>query len=316
SDSDDEHVTIPSKEQEKPSFAFVNTVEHVKTPRFPVNAAKQNFSSQAASTSTARKVNTARPKVNEIRPRYNVYKSHSPIRRPFKRTTTPKPHFTQHKVNIVRDKSVSAVGGKWETAVKASAWNKAYLVDYQDFNGDPVAFGGSKGIKREYSNARTSQQNRVAERKNRTLIEAARTMLANLFLPNTFWAEPVSTVCYVLNMVLVTKPHNKTSYELLAAKNGDKNLNEDTDSKTNEEPLDQEDQAFLEELERLKRQEIEANDAAETLRKTFAQSTEDFLLQAGAARASSTNYVASTPVNDASTSLNTANTQTNQDDSA
>ncbi|GKA12607.1 putative ribonuclease H-like domain-containing protein [Tanacetum coccineum] len=58
---------------------------------------------------------------------------------------------------------------------------------------------GIKGIKREYSNARTPQQNRVAERKNKTLIEAARTMLADSFLPNTFWAEAVSTACYVLN---------------------------------------------------------------------------------------------------------------------
>ncbi|GJZ25915.1 ABC transporter C family member 8-like protein [Tanacetum coccineum] len=56
-----------------------------------------------------------------------------------------------------------------------------------------------KGIKREYSNARTPQQNGVAERKNKTLIEAARTMLADSFLPNTFWAEAVSTACYVVN---------------------------------------------------------------------------------------------------------------------
>ncbi|GKC39182.1 putative ribonuclease H-like domain-containing protein [Tanacetum coccineum] len=56
-------------------------------------------------------------------------------------------------------------------------------------NKDVIEFCGSKGIKREYSNARTPQQNRVAERKNRTLIEAARTMLADSFLPNTFWAE-------------------------------------------------------------------------------------------------------------------------------
>nr|GEX26777.1 hypothetical protein [Tanacetum cinerariifolium] len=96
--------------------------------------------------------------------------------------------------------------------------NKAYLVDYQDFNGGPIAFRGSKGIKREYNNARTPQQNGVTERKNRTLIEAARTMLADLFLPNTFWAEAVSTACYVLNRVLVTKPHNKTPYELLTGK--------------------------------------------------------------------------------------------------
>ncbi|GJW53240.1 putative ribonuclease H-like domain-containing protein, partial [Tanacetum coccineum] len=52
-----------------------------------------------------------------------------------------------------------------------------------------------KGIKREFSIARTPQQKRVAERKNRTLIEAARTMLADSKLPTTFWAEAVNTTC-------------------------------------------------------------------------------------------------------------------------
>nr|GEY44329.1 retrovirus-related Pol polyprotein from transposon TNT 1-94 [Tanacetum cinerariifolium] len=64
----------------------------------------------------------------------------------------------------------------------------------------------------------TPQQNRVAERKNRTLIEAARTMLADLVLPTTFWAEAVNTACNVLNRVLVTKPQNKTPYELLTGR--------------------------------------------------------------------------------------------------
>ncbi|GJV02253.1 ribonuclease H-like domain-containing protein [Tanacetum coccineum] len=72
-----------------------------------------------------------------------------------------------------------------------------------------------KGIKREFSIARTPQQNGVSERKNRTLIEAARNMLADSLLPTTFWAEVVNTACYVQNMVLVTKPYNKTPYELL-----------------------------------------------------------------------------------------------------
>ncbi|GKE50699.1 ribonuclease H-like domain-containing protein [Tanacetum coccineum] len=71
-----------------------------------------------------------------------------------------------------------------------------------------------KGIKREFSVARTPQQNRVAERKNKTLIEAARTMLADLKLPTTFWVEAINTACYVQNRVLVIKPHNKTPYEL------------------------------------------------------------------------------------------------------
>ncbi|GJU20787.1 putative ribonuclease H-like domain-containing protein [Tanacetum coccineum] len=72
-----------------------------------------------------------------------------------------------------------------------------------------------KGIKRDYSNARTPQQNGVAERKNRTLIEAARTMLADSKLPTMFWTKAVRTACYVLNRVLVTSPHNKTPYALL-----------------------------------------------------------------------------------------------------
>ncbi|GKA84159.1 putative ribonuclease H-like domain-containing protein [Tanacetum coccineum] len=345
-------------------------------------------------------------------------------------------------------------------------------------NKEVIEFCGLKGIKREYSNARTPQQNGVAERKNRTLIEAARTMLADSFLPNTFWAEAVSTACYVLNRVLVTKPHNKTPYELLTgkipiisyirpfgchvtilntidhlgkfagksdegflvgyslqskafrvynletkrveenlhitflenkpnvagkgpnwlfdldyltdsmnyhpvssenqanhagqqeanhagqqeanqnagteeiidvvdsdkedesaqdcfvlpiwpsyssthipvvttddkravsrrnikrstAKDAGEAPNKHPDLKTDEKPVDKEDQVFLDELERLKRQEKDANDAAEALRKEFAQETENLLIQAGAAKASSTNIVntVSTPVSTAS----------------
>ncbi|GKD98333.1 retrovirus-related pol polyprotein from transposon TNT 1-94 [Tanacetum coccineum] len=48
-----------------------------------------------------------------------------------------------------------------------------------------------------------------------TLIEAASTILADLFLPIPFWAEAVNTACYVLNRVLVIKPQNKTHYEPL-----------------------------------------------------------------------------------------------------
>nr|GEX75399.1 hypothetical protein [Tanacetum cinerariifolium] len=71
-----------------------------------------------------------------------------------------------------------------------------------------------EGIKREYIMARTPQQNRVAERRNRTLIEAAKTMLADSELPTIFWTEAVNTACYVQNRILVVKPHFKTPYEL------------------------------------------------------------------------------------------------------
>nr|GEX94416.1 hypothetical protein [Tanacetum cinerariifolium] len=71
-----------------------------------------------------------------------------------------------------------------------------------------------KGIKRKFSNARTPHQNRVAEIRNRNLIKAARTMLADAKLLVTFWAEAVNTTCYVQNGVLVNKSQNKTPYEL------------------------------------------------------------------------------------------------------
>nr|GEW48737.1 retrovirus-related Pol polyprotein from transposon TNT 1-94 [Tanacetum cinerariifolium] len=102
--------------------------------------------------------------------------------------------------------------------------NKMYNVDLKNVvpSGDLTylfaKFCGMKEIKREFSVARTPQQNGVAERKNRTLIEAARTMLADLLLLILFWTEAVNIACYVQNKVLVTKPYNKTPYELLLGK--------------------------------------------------------------------------------------------------
>nr|GEZ33642.1 retrovirus-related Pol polyprotein from transposon TNT 1-94 [Tanacetum cinerariifolium] len=60
----------------------------------------------------------------------------------------------------------------------------------------------------------TEPLNGVAERRNKKLIEAARTMLADSKLPITFWVEAFSTTCYVQKRVLIVKPHNKTPYEL------------------------------------------------------------------------------------------------------
>nr|GEY67530.1 ribonuclease H-like domain-containing protein [Tanacetum cinerariifolium] len=88
-------------------------------------------------------------------------------------------------------------------------------------------FYDMKGIKREFSVAWTPQQNGVAERKNktlikaartmknRTLIEAAKTMLVDSKFSTTFWEKAVNTTCYALNRALVIKTHNKTPYELI-----------------------------------------------------------------------------------------------------
>ncbi|GJW56940.1 putative ribonuclease H-like domain-containing protein [Tanacetum coccineum] len=333
---------------------FVPTAVLIRTGKIPVNTAsasstnnvntaRHNFNSQSAPTNAARKVNTVKPIINNVRPKTIFHKTKSPIRRPFYKTTAPRTNFSNQKVNTDEVKAVSAVGGKRKLLLSPQqvvirepkyiigtkspntmvdqilendaphkalenkgivdsgcsrhmTGNKAYLAEYQDYNSGPIAFGGSKGyitgkgkiktgkldfkdvcfvkelqhsilchkcvtrrtrfswvfflrtkdetsgilkdfirqienqlnqkvktircdngtefknrdfiefcgskgIKREYSNARTPQQNGVAERKNRTLIEAARTMLADSFLPNTFWAEAVSTACYVLNRV-------------------------------------------------------------------------------------------------------------------
>ncbi|GJT14731.1 putative ribonuclease H-like domain-containing protein, partial [Tanacetum coccineum] len=186
-------------------------------------------------------------------------------------------------------------------------------------NRDVMEFCGLKGIKREYSIARTPQKNRVAKRKNRTLIEAARSMLADSFLPNTFWAEAVSTACYVLNrgkdllgffdLDYLTDSMN---YHPVRSENqanhhagqqeanhhagqqeanqnaGTEDIIDGGDSEKEDESTQdcfvlpiwpsysstsprEEEQVFVDDLERLKRQEREANEEAEALRKKFKQ---------------------------------------------
>ncbi|GJY44819.1 ribonuclease H-like domain-containing protein [Tanacetum coccineum] len=83
--------------------------------------------------------------------------------------------------------------------------NMPYLTNFEEIDREYVAFSG---------NPKEGKITGRAERKNRTLIEAARTMLADSKLPTTFWVEAVNTACYVQNRVLVTKPHNKTLYKL------------------------------------------------------------------------------------------------------
>nr|GEV23999.1 hypothetical protein [Tanacetum cinerariifolium] len=148
-----------------------------------------------------------------------------------------------------------------------------------------------KGIKMKYSNARTPQQNGVVERKNKTLIEAARTMLADSFLPTTFWAEEVNTALEnQANKSAGPKEANNSagtqanddqganseeiylheehfvlplwsSYSTTVKSSGDK-IDKNTDFKSCEKPLSQVEQIFPEELEKLKRHKKEANDAA------------------------------------------------------
>ena len=79
-------------------------------------------------------------------------------------------------------------------------------------------FCDEQGIKHQYSSPRTPEQNGVVERKNRVLIEMARTMLAESGLPKKFWAEAINTACHILNRVMVRPILNRTPYELLKGK--------------------------------------------------------------------------------------------------
>ncbi|GJZ36633.1 putative ribonuclease H-like domain-containing protein [Tanacetum coccineum] len=78
--------------------------------------------------------------------------------------------------------------------------NMSYLTNYEEIDGGYVTFGGNLKGGQITRKSRTPQENRVAERRNRTLIEATRTMLADSKLPTTFWAEAVNTAFYMQNM--------------------------------------------------------------------------------------------------------------------
>jgi transposase InsO family protein len=72
-----------------------------------------------------------------------------------------------------------------------------------------------EGIKHEFLAPYTPRQNGVAERKNRTLIEMARTMLNEYKISDQFWAEAINTACHATNRLYLHKLLKKTSYELL-----------------------------------------------------------------------------------------------------
>nr|GEU50395.1 hypothetical protein [Tanacetum cinerariifolium] len=73
------------------------------------------------------------------------------------------------------------------------------------------------GIFHQKTVPRTPQQNEIVERQNRTLVEAARTMLIFSKPPMFLWAEAMATACYTQNRSLIYTRHNKTPYELPTA---------------------------------------------------------------------------------------------------
>jgi hypothetical protein len=85
-------------------------------------------------------------------------------------------------------------------------------------NSQIEGFLEEEGIKHEFSSPYTPQQNGVVERKNRTLLDMARTMLDEYKTPDRFWAEAINTAYYSINRLYLHRILKKTSYELLTGK--------------------------------------------------------------------------------------------------
>jgi transposase InsO family protein len=85
-------------------------------------------------------------------------------------------------------------------------------------NSQIEGFLEEEGIKYEFSSPYTPQQNGVVERKNRTLLDMARTMLDEYKTPDRFWAEAINNACYSINRLYPHRILKKTSYELLTSK--------------------------------------------------------------------------------------------------
>nr|GEU73531.1 retrovirus-related Pol polyprotein from transposon TNT 1-94 [Tanacetum cinerariifolium] len=77
------------------------------------------------------------------------------------------------------------------------------------------AYFAAEGIHHQTSVAQTPKQNVVVERRNRTLVEAARTMLSAAKVPLFFWAEAIATACFTQNRSLVIPHHEKTPYHII-----------------------------------------------------------------------------------------------------
>ncbi|GJZ04353.1 putative ribonuclease H-like domain-containing protein [Tanacetum coccineum] len=230
SDSEEENVSQPKTEKKivKPSIAkieFVKPKQQEKTARKTVKQAEKH------------RQNTHSPRGNQRNWNKMMFKNRIAILRCLIRPVMCVEALIICKLIAITIKNSFKIKGWHMTG------NMSYLIDYEEIDGRYVAFGGNpkggkitgkdtiktatkfknremnqfckmKGILRQFSVARTPQQNGVAERRNRTLFEAAKTMLADSKLPTTFWAEVINIVCYVQNRVLVVKPHNKTPYEL------------------------------------------------------------------------------------------------------
>ncbi|GJR70606.1 hypothetical protein Tco_0016671 [Tanacetum coccineum] len=111
-------------------------------------ARTEDINKQTVLTSTALKVNTVKPSVNDVRPQNAFNKTHSLSSRPLKGTTVLRTKLTNQKIYIAKENPHRTLKNKGiidSGCSRHMTGNKTYLADYQDINGGPVAFGGSRG---------------------------------------------------------------------------------------------------------------------------------------------------------------------------
>ncbi|GJX18038.1 putative ribonuclease H-like domain-containing protein [Tanacetum coccineum] len=174
------------------------------------------------SLTTARPVNTAQPRttVNSARPMTNVFnKAHSMVRRLINNKTTTKNSNFNQMVNTVKGKNVNTAKPK---AVVNTAKPKV-VVNVVRPKAVLKCCKGNPGLKAGNPHQDLEEKGVIDSGCSRHMTYLTDfeeidggyvSFRADSKLPTTFWAEAVNTACYVQNRVLVTKPHNKTPYEL------------------------------------------------------------------------------------------------------
>ncbi|GJX84201.1 retrovirus-related pol polyprotein from transposon TNT 1-94 [Tanacetum coccineum] len=111
---------------------------------------------------------------------------------------------------------VASINGKKYILVVVDDYSRFHMDNETKFVNQTLREYYEKiGISHETSVARSLQQNGVVERRNHTLIEAARTMLIYAKAPLFLWSEAVATSCYTQNRSIIRIRHGKTLYELL-----------------------------------------------------------------------------------------------------
>nr|GFB76006.1 retrovirus-related Pol polyprotein from transposon TNT 1-94 [Tanacetum cinerariifolium] len=114
---------------------------------------------------------------------------------------------------------VASINGKRYVLVIVDDYSRytwTYFLRSKDETPETLhAYFSAEGIQHQTSVARTPEQNGVVETRNRTLVEAARTMLSAAKVPLFFWAEAIATACFTQNCSLVIPRHEKTPYHII-----------------------------------------------------------------------------------------------------